>query len=316
MLFSTKRLCQLGLLALFSMIMGGCSTTQYDCTTKNASLIIVGENAEPGSVAVQGQIFDRLGAGLAANLTGKGYNVRGSQQLYAAYPEYFNRDEIEHNDDSLVDLVRSLKGAPVDVIAVMSVAASTQEEDYHTRVNTAIGVRLIDLQSAKSLGKFVIDSDASTSVRPGCKGDCLRQAIVDSAKPVTLEVATIISEKLACAGSGKNSGGFDNSHGGFSAAYAVIVEGFTTEEMMKIESYLKGFSGYESHRVIYSGARRTEWWYETSSKSAALNRNLHTALQRLNLRAVVQFSGNTYIVKKITLRGGSVSPTESKGEDW
>lgn len=303
---------------LLAMSLMACTTTQYDCNKQGATLILVGENQGADTVSVNGQVFNRVAASLAANLTGKGYGVQTGQQLMQDYPEYFDRDTIVHKDSTLVDLVRSLKGIETDVIVILSIAAETSQQQYHSNVSSGLDVRLIDVNSGKSLGAFAIDSEQSTSIRPSCNDNCLKQAIVDNAKPITLEVAAVIAEKLVCGGSSSHD--FDDSKGGFSTAYTVIFDGFTVDEVLVMEDYIAEFSGYESHRVIYTGGRRSEWWYETSMRSASLNRNFTQLLNKVGVRGVVQFSGNTYTIKKITLRGGKAAPRKdkasSKSEDW
>lgn len=313
-------MCRGLMLSLLAALLTACATSQYDCQKRGSTVQIIGESAQPGSVAINGPVFNRIAASLAANLTGEGYRVVHADRLMEAYPEYFKRDSIQHKDGTLIDLVRSMKGPKVDVVAVVSIDAATQAMAYHTNVSSGLDVRLLDVGNGKALGTFALDSDQKTSVRPGCKAGCLADAVVDNAKPMTLEAATVIADKLDCKGGG-SAGDFDHSHGGFSTAYTVIVDGFTVKEVMALEEQLAALGGYESHRVIYAGARRSEWWYQTSMKSAVLNRNIQTMLKTAGLRGVVQFSGNTYTVKKITLRGsgghseGSTRKPINR-EDW
>ncbi len=71
-----------------------------------------------------------------------------------------------------------------------------------------------------------------------------------------------------------------------------------------IEDFLvRDFQGYESHRPIYSSLRHQEYWYETCSDSARLNRNLRRMLEYMSIAGRVTFAGNTYMVEKITVRG-------------
>ncbi len=303
-----QRFIQTALLLTFALALGACSATPvaFDCKQKNVVLLLVGENSSAGSVAVQGQIFTRLEAALAANLTGQGYRIRQSRRLYAAFPEYFGREKIKHNDKDLLDLVRSMPGQPSDILLVLEVTASTQQQAFHHNVKASLNARVIDVKSAESLGNFSLDREQSTAVRLTCKGDCLKQAVVDNAKPLTQEAATVIAQMLLCPGRGRVR--FDDDAGGLATAYTLIFEGFTVAELAQMEATLSSFSGYQSNRVIFSSARRSEYWYQTKMGSASLNRNLRKLLRAADLRAVVQFSGNTFNIKKITLRGAKSAP--------
>jgi hypothetical protein len=85
-------------------------------------------------------------------------------------------------------------------------------------------------------------------------------------------------------------------------AYTMVFSGFTPEEVMDIEEYLVVFSGYKTHRPAYSGTRHHELWYETTSTSGRLVRNLNKMLEHLATRGRVTFSGNEFTVTKIARR--------------
>jgi len=65
---------------------------------------------------------------------------------------------------------------------------------------------------------------------------------------------------------------------------------------------------------VYASKTRAEFWYETSLKSAKMNRNLRKMLKHLDMNSRVQFSGNTFTVQRITLRGKNRSSSEFN--DW
>ena len=92
-----------------------------------------------------------------------------------------------------------------------------------------------------------------------------------------------------------------------------IFDDFTQAEVMEFEEYLVIFSGYESHRITYGGATRTEYWYKSNISNAKLSRNLNKLLETLNVSGLVQISGNTYTVKKISLR---YSKPARNPRDW
>ncbi len=63
-----------------------------------------------------------------------------------------------------------------------------------------------------------------------------------------------------------------------------------------------GCSGYNHPRPIKPPSRHNEYWYETKSNSARLNRKLRRMMDHLDLRGRVSFAGDTFSVEKITHR--------------
>ena len=51
-----------------------------------------------------------------------------------------------------------------------------------------------------------------------------------------------------------------------------------------------------------AGAGSAEYWYETRSDPARLNRNLRLMLEHMNAPGQVAFSGNTFVVSKVATR--------------
>ena len=56
---------------------------------------------------------------------------------------------------------------------------------------------------------------------------------------------------------------------------------------------MSAFQCYENHRPIRADAILTEFWYETGSDQARLQRNLRIALEHLDVKGQVSSSGNT-----------------------
>ncbi len=297
----------------------GCTqTAHYECGNSDTSIMVIGESASTNALLPESVMYERIAANLEANLTREGYGIVGRQSLVDAYPEYFSRRNIRHDDKALVDLARTHSRNKLDVLAVTEINAQIDTQQYHSNVTSTVGVRLLSVKDGTLLGEFELDNANSTSIRPSCKDECLDEAVVDNAKPLTLNVAALVAKALACPGSRSyKSDRFDQRASAFETAYELVFDGFTAQDMLKVEEYLVDFSGYQAHRIVYSGATRTKYWYESSIKSSALNKNLYLVLERLGMRGVVQFSGNTYTVKKVTLRGGSTQTTKpSKKYEW
>lgn len=84
--------------------------------------------------------------------------------------------------------------------------------------------------------------------------------------------------------------------------YNLIFDKFSQDDMMDIEEYLEMFSGYISHRPDPAGmntATHHEYIYKSRAGAAKLGRNLHKALNELNMKGQTTIDGRTYTVKKV-----------------
>jgi hypothetical protein len=72
--------------------------------------------------------------------------------------------------------------------------------------------------------------------------------------------------------------------------------------MTIIKDRITAFAGYEHHRPINTSLRTHEYWYETSSASVRLNRNLRLMLDGIGIEARLTFGGSQFRVDKIGAR--------------
>ncbi|MEZ5839105.1 MAG: alanine--tRNA ligase-related protein [Hyphomicrobiales bacterium] len=84
---------------------------------------------------------------------------------------------------------------------------------------------------------------------------------------------------------------------GLSTAVAGL-HGFT-EEMTRVEEYIVSFKGYDHHRPMRAQLTSTEYWYETCSDAARLNRNLRLMAEQMGLETRIGMVGNKIEVDKI-----------------
>lgn len=128
------------------------------------------------------------------------------------------------------------------------------------------------------------------------------------------DLGSVLAEKLDwLVDGGSSSGSERSSTNGLVTDYYLVFDGFTAEDFLDIEEYLVIFSGYESHRPTEQRHTRTEVQYKSSIGTAKLNRNLKKMLGELDMRATINFEGNTYTMKRISLRGERRKPNSSEG---
>lgn len=212
----------------------------------------------------------------------------------------FATGRTRRSDAEIIDISRSIKAPPIDVAVIYTIYASAEARDYITKVRTRIEGRILNIRTGRNLGSFQVKSPKERTAPVDCNRECILETVGEE---LGNDLGAVLGEKLAWMVDGDGRQG-SNSGEGVPMAYTLNFNGFTPNEMMKIEEYLVIFSGYKSHRPIYSSERRSEIWYESSINSAKLTRNLNRMLAEIDLRGMVQFSGNTVLIEKITLRGG------------
>jgi hypothetical protein len=98
----------------------------------------------------------------------------------------------------------------------------------------------------------------------------------------------------------------DNGSGGqnadISGAYSLVFKGFNSDEMLDVVEYLVVFSGYKNHRPVFTASRLQEIWYDSSSTSQRLQRNITKMIDFMGVQAQVRFSGNEFSIQKIARR--------------
>jgi hypothetical protein len=77
------------------------------------------------------------------------------------------------------------------------------------------------------------------------------------------------------------------------AEYNIIFNGFKKDAIHDIEEMLLSFKGYVGHQTLSSSRKTIEYKYETKRSSLALIRSIERILEHLDLKALVQFSGDT-----------------------
>ena len=96
--------------------------------------------------------------------------------------------------------------------------------------------------------------------------------------------------------------------------YYLEFDGFSAQDVANIEEYLLVFSGYISHRPTQQRHTRTTLLYRSTIGTAKLSRNMLKLLDELNMRATINFEGNSFSLKRITLRGENT--TRDIADGW
>jgi len=268
----------------------------------NANILVIGNDANKGSVSRNSPVFNRVMGALVNQMHDNNFDVYDETAITL---DDFDQDSVHRTDAEIINIARSIKRPPIDIAVIFSIYVNTQNQGYTTKVNARIEGRLLNVQTGRRLGNFEIDNTNPWNVPSRCNLDCILDNSNDNSRLMASDLGAVLAEKLAWMTDGGNSHlGLDRpGTNQMNTGYNLIFDGFNAEAFANIEEYLVLFSGYDSYRPTEIRFTRTEIWYKSSIGTAKLLRNIKKMLAELNVKASVNFIGNTFTVKKITLRG-------------
>ena len=266
------------------------------------NILIVGDDADVDSVPRHSRIFKRVLDAIAGELHLEGFDVFDEVAITA---EDFAQGRSRRSDAEVIDIAKSSTRPPIDIVVVFSIYASADELKYTTKVNARITGRLLNTKSGQRLGNFEVESPRNWVAPADCPRECILEIVGKYSRNLAKDLGAVLAIKLADIVEAGAVGTDDTAAKAavdIGDAYTLVLSGFTPEEVMDIEEYLVVFTGYKTHRPIYSGTRHHELWYETTSKSSRLVRNLNKMLKHLAIRGRVTFAGSELTVTKIARR--------------
>lgn len=268
----------------------------------NANILVIGNDANKGSVPRNSPVFNRVIGALVNQMHDNNFDVYDETAITL---DAFDQNRINRTDAEIINIARSIKRPPIDIAVIFSIYVNTQDQGYSTKVSSRIEGRLLNVQTGRRLGNFEIDNSKPWNVPSSCNLDCILENSNDNSRIMASDLGAVLAEKLAWMTDGGNSHlGLDRpGTNQMNTGYNLIFDGFSAETFAKLEEYLVVFSGYDSYRPTEVRYTRTEIWYKSSIGTAKLLRNIKKMLAELGFKATVNFTGNTFTVKKITLRG-------------
>lgn len=291
---------------VFTLLLALTGWTTQAAAADKPNLLVMGEDGDKESVPRSSRVFQRVQDALIDQLNVAGFDVYDETAITL---DDFKQGRSRRTDAELLDIARSVRRPPIDVVVVFSIYASGKALDHTTKIRTRIEGRILNAKSGKRLDSFEVTSPREWSAEPNCARECILEVVGDYSKILGKDLGAVLAEKLEYIVDSDGSGGESE----VSTGYTMIFDGFSPEEMEDIEEYLMIFDGYRTHRPSYMGKTRSEIWYESSIRTSALTRNLNRTLKHLGYNTRVQFSGNTVTVQRITKRGEGKKRTNP---DW
>ena len=284
------------------MLMATLCITSVSSNPANAAdmpnILIMGEDADDDTVPRNSRVFKRVLNGLSNELHDEGFNVYDET---AVTMDHSTQGRTRRVDQEVIDVARSVKRPPIDVATIFSIYARSEKKAYTRKIYTRIEGRLLNVQTGQRLGNFEVELPQPDNVKRDCNRECILETVGKNDKVLAQDLGAVLTIKLSSLTKNK---GFPSAtqKSGLPSAFALVFNGFKSEEITRIEEYIVAFSGYKTHRPVRSSMRQTEYWYESESDSARLNRNLRQMLDHLGVKGRVTFAGSNFKVEKIGLR--------------
>lgn len=265
------------------------------------NILIMGEDADQDTVPRNSRVFKRVLDALSNEMNNEGFNVFDETVVTL---DDFKQGQVRRTDAEIIDIARSVKRPPIDVAVIYAIYASATPLSYTTKINTRITGRLLNVRSGQRLGNFEVKLPQPDNAPVKCDRECIFETVGKNARVLGLDLGAVLAKKLdglsASSGGDKSKAG--NDEAGMATAYSLTFTGFTADDITSIEEYIVAFRGYEHHRPISTALRNVEYWYETRSKAARLNRNLRLMLEHIGFEGRVSYNGNSFQIDKIAQR--------------
>jgi hypothetical protein len=261
------------------------------------NVFIAGEDGERDTAPRHSRVYKAVVDELSASLQDAGFAVYDEAAITRGG---FTEGRMRRSDADLIDAARSIVRPPVDVAVTFSVYARAEDLSYAKKISSQITARLFSVMTGRHLGNFQVASPKSLRAPRDCEHKCLAAIFERDTRRLSRELGRRLALRLTSMLSARSGqdGPSETPYGGMPAAYTLVFEDFSAQEVFEIEEYLVVFSGYRHHRPISTGHRRHEYWYETASARGRLNRNLSKMLDYLEMPGQVDLSGNVFTVTK------------------
>ena len=282
------------------------------------NLMIMGEDADVDTVPRNSRVFNRVLRALSSEMENEGFRVYDETAVTMGIT---NPNRVRRTDAELFTIAKRVPNVPIDAITVFQIYASAQQNPYAAIIDLQVRVtgRLLHVQSGRSLGNWEVAYGPGelTPLPPNCNRDCVLENVGNAASRIASDVGAALAIKLdalsptaasAAIGTGGVVTGAPMAGGpivsgdsctGLTSGYTLSFRGFSYEQITRIEEYLVAFKGYDHHRPVRAGATQSDYWYETCSDEARLNRNLRLMSEQMGMTVQLSKVGNTFSIDNI-----------------
>lgn len=269
------------------------------------NVMLMGDDADRDTVPRHSRIFNRVLDALKNRMMQEGFSVYNET---ATTMDMTDAGRVRRTDAELISVARSVTEVPIDVISVFQIYAAAQDDAYSDvkKLKIRIVGRLLQVATGRDLGSFEVSMGPKglSPLPVNCNTDCVLETVGDQAKPIANEVGIILARKLRELAPAATAATTptqttqtaarpaSDACDGLDTAYTVVINGYDTNTVLSIEQTMIGFKGYESHRPVRSQTLHTEYWYQTCSDRARLERNFQVLGENLKGQNRVSLEGN------------------------
>jgi hypothetical protein len=283
----------------------------YSYAADSVNLLIMMEDADRDSVPGDSRINKRIHSSISQQLN----HITDVYDETSITLNNFKQGRVRRTDAELLDIARSITRPPIDIVVILSTYASVKTSEYAKKARARVEARLLNAKSGQFLDNVEVQSPRSWTIPYTCdKQACILEEMGDEAKVLGDELGLILAEKLSWLLNGQTTNNRSTHTAKMFNDYYLEFDGFSAQDVASIEEYLLVFSGYISHRPTQQRHTRTTLLYRSTISTAKLSRNLLKLLNELNMRATINFEGNAFSLKRITLRGENA--TRDAADGW
>lgn len=290
------------------------------------NILPVPEDFDLDTVPGNSRVYERVLRVIITELQNMGFRVYDQTGVIMGFT---NPNKVRRSDAELIAIAQRVPNVPIDVILPIQIYASAEQNPYIADVidlRIRVTGRMIHAQTMQSLGNFEV------SYGPGelpplpvnCNRDCVLEHVGEEARRIGADVGAALAIKLDVLSPARPAvpaqppvavvppqpgtpqvpvTQYPSPCTGLTTAYTLAFSGFGPNEMTRIEEYLVVFKGYDHHRPVRVTMTSADYWYETCSDAARLNRNLRMMVEQLGVNAQISMVGNRFEVNKIGVMG-------------
>jgi hypothetical protein len=291
------------------------------------NILPVPEDADLDTVPGNSRVFERVLRAVITEMQTMGFRVYDQTGVIMSFTD---PNRVRRSDAELIALAQRVPNVPIDVILPIQIYASANQNPYIPDVldlRIRVTGRMLHAQTMQSLGNFEVAFGPGAGEIPVaslprvCNRDCVLEHVGNEAKTIGAEVGRVLATKLDVLSPASPQPMPQQpvvvtppvaqqpvvpapaGCTGLTTAYTLAFTGFQPQEMTLIEGYLAGFKGYDHHRPVRVTMTSADYWYETCSDVARLNRNLRLMVESMGVQARIAMAGNRFEIQKIGLMG-------------
>jgi hypothetical protein len=279
------------------------------------NLLIMGEDADLDTVPRGSRIFNRVLMAISTELESEGFAVYDETALTM---DITNPDRVRRDDAELITIAKRVPTVPIDAVTAFQIYASAADNAHAdiTDLRIRISGRMLNVNTGKSLGGYEVSYEPGDlpPLPANCNRECVLEFVGDQASRIGSDLGAVLAAKLDLisppggsttgviteGAAGTDAAVTGDTCTGMTTAYTLSFKGFDPEDLTRIEEYLVAFKGYDHHRPTHTDMRQSDYWYETCSDEARLNRNLRLMIEHMGMDARIAKTQNTFEIEKIS----------------